>query len=569
MNNFAIARVFQRIADLMELRGDNVFKVRAYRNAAQTMEETTESLEVLAERGALETIPGVGEAIAAKTREILATGTCKLAEELRREVPETLTELLHLPGFGVKRIQAVWHGLGVCSLDELEAAARDGRLRTLPGFSARGETTLLETIAAARRRRERTPIGRALPYAESLLGMLRGLGAFRRVELAGSLRRMRDTVSDLDFVALADDPAGALRQAAALAELPGAEIEETPAGPVLRAKTPAGPRAELHAVHAEAGFAGAWLRATGSAAHLAALEQLRAACGVVLAGADEEAIYTALGMQYVVPELREGRGEVEAAREGRLPRLITAGEIRGVLHAHSTWSDGAAEIAVMADAARELGYSYLAITDHSRSLAVAGGLDEARLRAQGEEIAALNATYGGSFQLLRGIECDVLADGTLDLPVAALRELDFVIGSLHMHQRQERETITARALRALETGVVDLLAHPTGRILGVRDASALDLECVMERAAELDVALEINAYPDRLDLDDLQARRARERGVLLSINPDAHRTEHLGLLRYGLAQARRGWVEPGGILNTWPVERLLEWRNRRRALHAG
>jgi DNA polymerase (family X) len=562
MNNYAIARVFSRIADLMEIQGENVFKIRSYRNAAQTMQELTESLEVLAERGALQTIPGVGEAIASKTREILATGTCALYEQLKEEVPESLAELLNLPGFGPKKILAVWQQLGVRSLADLERAAREGRLRPLAGFTAKTEAAVLENIEGVRRRRARTPIGVALPYAEALREMLLATGKFRRLEIAGSLRRMKDTAGDIDLVGTAPEEAAALEAAAAHGEV--REVLLRTADEICFL-TESGRRVELR-LAPEARFGAVLQRVTGSEEHNRQLAMLAGerGCASGAPGAEEEEVYRAAGLPCIPPELREGRGEIEAAREGRLPRLIEVSDIRGVLHAHSTWSDGAASVAQMAEAARRLGHAYLAITDHSQALTVAGGLNEERLAAQAAEIDALNAGFTDGFRVLKGIECDILMDGALDLSPAALQTLDFVIGSVHAHQKLEREAQTARIVRALESGLIDLLAHPTGRILGMRDSYAVDLERVMDAALAHGVALEINAYPDRLDLEDVHARRAKERGIAISVNPDAHRPDHLALLRYGIAQARRAWLEPDDVINTWPLDRLLAWLVKRR-----
>lgn len=565
MNNYAIARVFTRIADLMEIQGQNAFKIRAYRNAAQTMQELTESLEVLAERDELENVPGIGEAIAQKTRDILATGTTKLYENLKAEVPETLIGLLDLPGFGPKKIQTAWKELGVRNLDDLERAAAEHKVRTLPGMGEKSEGKLLEALAAFRRRKERLPIGLALPYAEGLARLFLQTGAFERLELAGSLRRRQDLVGDYDFIASAKDPAAAVEAFAGHSEV--REVQERGEG-YVKAIAQNGAPLELRVVEPPA-FAGVWHRATGSAAHLEALERLAAEKGLNLAeiqagAGSEEEIYAALGLPSIPPELREGRGEVEAARDGRLPKLIEVRDIRGVLHAHSTWSDGSASIDRMATAARELGFAFHAVTDHSQALGIARGLNPERLRQQIAEIDALNATFSDRFRVLKGIECDILPDGTMDLPLDLLAELDVVVASVHSQQRQDRETITARVVKALESGVVDILAHPTGRILGMRDPQDLDLDRVMDAALANKVALEINAYPDRLDLNDLQARQAKERGLLITINPDAHRPEHLSLYEYGICQARRAWLEADDVINTWPLDRLLQWLHGRR-----
>jgi len=564
MNNYAIARVFSRIGDLMEIQGENVFKIRAYRTAAATMQELTESLEALAERGELLIVPGIGEAIAQKTQDILATGTTKLYEKLKSEVPETLADLLALPGFGPRKIQAAWKELGVLNLDDLEAAARAQRVRTLPGMAAKSEEKLLANIEAYRRRRERIPTGVALPYANGLARLLRETGTLTRVEVAGSVRRRQDLVGDLDLVAEASDPAAAIEAFATHSEVREVVSRDDHHAQVVVYN---GARVELSV--AEPGhFPGAFVRVTGSSAHLAELEELAQERGIDLEplfrdASSEEAFYAALGLPLIPPELREGRGEVAAARDGKLPRLITASDLRGVLHAHTTWSDGVSSIEQMAAAARALGYSFHAVTDHSQVLGITRGLTPERLRQQMAEIDAFNATLPDAFRLLKGIECDILPDGRLDLPLDLLEELDVVVASVHLVQRQDRETITARVLAALETGVVDILAHPTGRILGMRDSTELDLERVLNAAVTHKVALEINAAADRLDLNDVYAKQAKERGIPISINTDAHSTRSLGACDYGIAQARRAWLEPDDVINTWELPRLMDWLRHR------
>ncbi|MFN3652166.1 MAG: DNA polymerase/3'-5' exonuclease PolX [Armatimonadota bacterium] len=559
MNNYAVARVFSRIADLMEIKGENAFKIRAYRNAAQTMQELTESLEVLAERGELRSIPGVGDAIADKTRDILTTGTTKLYERLKEEVPESLIELLGLPGFGPKKIQSVWRELGVRNLDELEQAGRQERLRGVGGIGAKSEQKLLEAIEAFRRRSRRCALWTVLPYADGLCRLLRETGLFQRMEIAGSARRMQDTVGDLDLVVSAADPEAALEAASRHAEV--REVLAREAG-LLRFTSQQKVVVELRATTPER-FGWLYWRATGSEAHVAQVEALRESRGVSQELAEEEELFQALGLPFIVPELREGRGEVEAAAAGKLPRLLEQADIRGVLHAHSVWSDGLTSIEKMAHAARELGYAYHGNTDHSRALAMARGLDEERLRAQMAEIDALNAELAGEFRVLKGIECDILADGTLDLPLEALEQLDLVVASVHLHQKQDEETMTARIVRALESGVVDILAHPTGRLLGHRDPYPVDMDRVLDAAVANRVAVEINASYDRLDLNDVYARQAKERGLPISVNTDAHRPENLSQYRYGIAQARRAWLEPEDVINTWELERLLAWLQRR------
>lgn len=560
MNNYAVARIFARIADLMEIQGQDFYKIRAYRNAAQVMQDLTESLEVLAERGELKGIPGVGAAIEAKTRDILATGTTPLYERLKAEVPESLTSLLPIPQFGPKKIQAVWKELGVLNLDDLERAAREQRLRHVPGMGEKTEATVLRNIEAYRRRKQNIPVFAAYPYAETLVRQLLTTGHFHRLEVAGSLRRMQDIVHDIHLAGSAEDLPAALE---ALVEHPETrEVLERGAREIA-VETHSERRVTLR-VCPPAEFGSLLLRCTGSEAHLQQLDALEKGPAPVRPSyrepdPDEEKIYAEHGIPWIPPELREGRGEIAAAREGRLPRLIEEQDLRGILHAHTTWSDGLNTIAQMAEAARALGYEYHGVTDHSRALAMVRGLTEEKLVEQAAEIDALNATFTDGFRVLKGIECDILPDGAMDLDHAALERLDLVIASVHSQQRQDEETLTARVIRALESGVVDLLAHPTGRILGMRDPSALNMERVIDAAAANGVALEMNAYPDRLDMNDRWARRAAEKGVLISINTDAHRISHLSMLRFGIGQARRAWLEPENVINCWPLDRLLSW----------
>jgi DNA polymerase (family 10) len=566
MNNFAVARVFSRIADLMEIQGQDFFKIRAYRNAAQVMQDLTESLEVLAERGELKAIPGVGDAIADKTRDILATGTTRLYDRLREEVPESLTGLLHLSGFGPKKIQAVWKHLGVTDLDSLEAAARAQRLRDVPGLGAKSEEGVLRAIEGYRRRRREIPVYQAYPYAENLVRELRATGRFHRLEVAGSLRRMKDVVADINLAGSAEDTADALAALEGHAEVQ--QVLERGDGEIA-VETLAERRVTLR-VGPPAEFGALWLTTTGAPAHLAALgtpvgRGAPAAAPDAEADPDEAAAYALLGLPWIPPELREGLGEVEAARAGQLPRLITAADMRGILHAHSTWSDGLASLAEMAETARGLGFAYHAATDHSKALAMVRGLNEDRVALQGVEIDRLNAGYGGAFRLLKGIECDILPDGALDLDLGCLAGLEVVVASVHSALRQDRETLTGRVVRALESGVVDILGHPTSRILGMRDPSALDMDVVMTVALEQQVALEINAYPDRLDLNAELARRAAARGLLISLNTDAHKPDQIGALRFGIGQARRAGLTAEQVINTWPLERLLEWLTTRAA----
>ncbi len=556
MTNHAVARVFQAIGDLMEIRGDNPFKVRAYRQAARTLEDMVEPVEILAERGELSGIPGFGEAILAKTADILRTGTCDLYESLKEEMPGTLPTLLALPGIGAKKVLAIWRETGVSTIDELEVAAKAGRLAGLPGMGSRTEAALLEAIPALRRRTARIPIGTALPYAEALRRDLLAGGVLQRVEFTGSLRRRRDTVGDIDLLAECADVEAGLDVLAHSQETTKVLARE---GNRIEVMTAAGIRAELRVVPAAA-FGTAWVVGSGTAEHVKKLSAL----GPLPEVATEEAVYAAVGLPAIPVELRVGADELEAARTGALPVLIEPGDLRGILHAHTNWSDGFGTISQMADAARRLGFAYHAVTDHSRALAVARGLDEARLREQMLAIDQLNQSAPDGFRILKGIECDILPDGSLDLPLDLLNELDVVVASVHLQQRMDEETMTDRILRAIESGVVDILGHPTGRLLGMRDPYAVDMERVMQAAVRQQVCMEINAAHERLDLSSVHAALARRHGLLLAINTDAHHPDHLGAVALGVSQARNAGLRAEDVLNTWPLDRLLGWLHGRK-----
>jgi DNA polymerase (family 10) len=573
MTNYEIARVFTRLADLMEVEGENPFKIRAYRKAADTIRDCTESLESIAARGALETVPNIGKGIAEKIQEVVASGTVGALEELRARVPEGLPELLNLPGLGAKTVQTLHQELGVGSVAELERAAREQRVRGLPGMGAKTEENLLRAIDSYRRLSVRWPLGRALPYAERLVAALQAAPGLARLEIAGSIRRMRDTIGDIDLVGAAEDPEPVM---AAFTALPQAS-ETLLSGPTRSSiRTHEGLQVDLRLVKPE-NFGTLLHHFTGSREHNIRLREMAEAKGAKIneygvfdvkteqeipLGPDEAEVYRFLGLPYIPPEIREDRGEIEAALAGRLPRLIELSDIRGNLHGHSDWSDGAVPLVAMVEAARDRGYEYLAITDHSKALGVAGGLDEERLRQQMAEIDRLNATNPG-IRVLKGIEVDILADGSLDLDTALLAQLDIVIASVHSHFRQDEKSMTDRIVRALESGVVDVLGHPTGRLIGHREPYAVDVERVIAAAAATGTALEINANPARLDLCDLHARHARERGIPISINTDAHHPREFDHFRYGVATARRAWLAAEEVLNTWPLDRLLTWLRER------
>lgn len=567
MKNYQVASVFENIADLMEIDGDSPFKIRAYRQAAETMRSLTSNLEELAERGELQEIPGVGEAIEAKTLQILATGTCDLYERLRKKFPPSIIELLSLPGVGARTVRSIYEGLHVASLEELKAAAQAGRLRTLPKMGAKAEQRILEGIARLEARPHGLPIVRALAATESLTGQLAHLAGARAVFAAGDCRRYQEICAAIVAVAASDNPSATLKAFSggfSKAEI----IEERP--DMVRVTSDLGP--VVCYVEEPAFAGGALVRATGSRTHLSHLEELAKERGLEFAGTrltrkdggpleapDEETFYRLLGLPWIAPEIRETGEEIAAAQAGRLPELISLPDIVGDLHSHTLDSDGAATAAEMAEAARERGYQYLAITDHSQSLTVARGLTPERVRAQAPVIAGINAATTG-FLLLRGIEVDIKHDGSLDLPDDVLEELDWVNASIHSAFGLPEEEMTARALRAVSSPHVDALSHPTGRQIGVRDPYPLDLDAVINAALEHTTALEINSFPDRLDLCGPDARRARDAGVKIAISTDSHRPSHLAGIIHGIGTARRGWLTREDVLNTMSWDAIRQWK---------
>jgi len=548
VNNLDVAQAFYEIADLLELKGGDAFKVRAYRKAGQAVELLPDEIAAVAREGRLTAIAGVGRATAEKVKELLATGQIEYLEELRRAVPPGVRDLTRVPGLGARTAEVLYARLGIDSLDRLELAARRGELRDLPGMGARKEAAILQSLEKMKRLSERAPLGAVQPVADALVAYLRRHPAVVHADLAGAIRRRKETVGDIDLVVATTEPQAVFASLIAL-QIAGAVVGQTPQRLIL--ETSLGRRVDIVAVEA-AQYAANLLAMTGSAEHLTLL-------GEVAADAEtEEAIYRSMGLPWIAPELREGWGEVEAARAGRLPRLIEVSDLRGDLHTHTRASDGTATLLEMAEAARARGHGYLAICDHSRSLAIAGGLTPERLKAQRAEIRQLQRAMP-DIRLLSGTEVDILKDGTLDFPDAVLAELDVVVASIHSHMQLGEGAQTERLIRAIMNPHVDIIGHPTGRVLARRDPYPLDFERVLQACARTGTALEISASPSRLDLDETLARLARDRGVKLVINTDAHSTHELGLLQYGVGQARRAWLEPGDVVNTMAPDALLDW----------
>lgn len=569
MTNPEVAAVLERIGDLLEIKGESRFKVLAYRRAAESVRTLGRDLAAVHREGGLDAIPGFGAAIVAKVAELLDTGSLVYYTKLTEEIPASLAELLRVPDMGPKKVKLLWEERGVIDLASLEAAARAGRLRDLPGMGEKSEARILAGIQAMATRSDRVALGDALPVAEAIAADLRALPGVVAVEAAGSLRRRKETVGDLDILAAAPDAAPVIQ---AFVERPDVS-RVLGQGPVKASvELVSGLRAQLW-VHPPEHFGSALLYATGSKEHNVALREFalatgyslsehglkRLADGAELRFATETELYSALGLPFIPPELRENRGEIAAARAGRLPPLPTVGAILSSLHNHSDWSDGKATILEMAEAAIGRGLQVLAITDHSGGLGITQGPKEEDLPREREALREAQARVGDRIRLLLGSEVEIRADGSLDFSDTALSELDIVVASMHVSLRQSREQVTARMLAAIANPHVDIIGHPTGRMIPDRAGADLDLDAVLAAAARAGVALEINANPRRLDLSDVLARRALEAGCLLSINTDAHRPEHFDFLSYGVAVARRAWADPERIINCWAPERLLAW----------
>ena len=571
MDNLAVARILREIADLLELKNDNPFKIRAYRNGGDIVANHPHDLTAL-DVAALREIPGIGKDLAARIREISETGDSEFHRELVADFPPTVLDLLQLQGVGPKTVAMVYRELGVRTLDDLKGAAVDGRLRSLHGMGAKKEALILKALDERRRHVGRHLLPDAHDAAAALTAYLRERAPAVDITPVGSLRRGCDSCGDLDVLA-----AGA----------PPSLMDDFVAYPLVERVLARGDtkssvllggafQADLRIVVADS--RGAALQYfTGSKSHNIALRDRAIGLGMKLneygifrveddvrvAGADEGGIYDALGLDWIPPELREGRGEIEAAASRTLPRLVDRADVRGDLHAHTIESDGRDDLEALVAGAREAGLEYIAITDHSKSLAMANGLDERRVLDQAARIRAVDGAAG--VRLLAGIECDIRLDGSLDLADDCLAALDLVVASVHSGFSQDSRQMTERLLRAMENPHVDVLGHPTGRLILKREPYAFDIEAVVEAAARHRVALEINCQVDRLDLSDVNARLARDRGAMIVISTDAHSRHAFGRLRWGTVVARRAWLTPADVLNTKPYDELKAAlrRNRR------
>lgn len=565
--------IFNEIADLLEIKGENQFRIRAYRKAAQNIESLPKDVAQLTENE-LTAIPGIGKDLAGKIREFISTGAVKAHRELKEEIPESLIMLIAIPGLGPKTAKLLHDKLNIASMDDLERLAREHKLSGLPGIKDKTEKNILKGIEMIRRGKERQPIGKVLPLADEIRRHLLKTAPLKELEIAGSLRRWKDTIKDIDLLAVSDEPEKAMNAFVRLPLVDGILMRGPTKSSVI---TKEGIQVDLRVVE-ERSFGAAMAYFTGSKEHNIRLREMAVRAGIKineygifrvkdnrrLGGEKEGDVYRLLGLPYIPPELREDNGEIEAAIEGRLPDLVEPEDIRGDLHVHTNYSDGSHSLEELVEAARKRGYEYIAVTDHTKGLGVARGLNEEKIINELNEVRALNRKIRG-FRLLMGVEVDIRSDYTLDLPDEILKQLDIVVASIHSGFRQDREQLTKRLISAVNNPYVTVIAHPTGRLIGEREAYDIDMERVLKTAAEKGRAIEINAHPLRLDLNDIYAKRAKEVGVPIAISTDTHITSQFDYMRYGVSTARRGWLEKNDIINTYSIENLIKWIKKSRS----
>ena len=571
MKNRELADIFERMADILEIKGENPFKINAYRKASRILGDLTRDVGEIAAAGGLKDVPGIGQGLAEKIEEYLKTGKISKFEEVKKGVPDELIAIMNIPGMGPKTLALLHKEKRIGSLSQLEAALEDGSLVGLPGIGEKKVENMKRGIQLLKQSKGRMNLGVAFPIAKRIVETLRAKTGSTKIEWAGSLRRMRENIGDIDILAAGGDKGKTVQ---AFTHLP--EVKEVLASGETKASivVEGGVQIDLRVVE-EDSYGAALQYFTGSKGHNVHLRGIARAHGIKLneygvfkgekriGGKEEKDVYNALKIPWIEPELREDRGEIEAAQEDRLPRLLRESDIKGDLHVHSNYSDGSSSIEEVARAAQKRGYQYVVISDHSKSLRIAHGLDESRLTRQIEEIDRVNETLR-SFRILKGTEVDILSDGSLDFSEKILQKLDLVIASIHSGFKQDKERMTKRIIRAIENPMLDVFAHPTGRLLGAREPYEVELEEVMEAARRNGKAIEINANFERLDLDDLHCRKAKEMGVRLSIGTDSHHPEQLWMMSLGVAVARRGWLEKKDVLNTLSLKEILEWCHRNR-----
>jgi DNA polymerase (family 10) len=573
MKQYEIAHCFEEIADLLELKGENPFRIRAYRRAALNLRGLTKDLEELSQAGSLEELPGIGKDLAAKIREFLSTGRLEFLGRLKKEIPGSLATLMTVPGVGPKTAKLVFDRFKVKSIGQLEQLVRSGKLREVEGFQVKKEDNFLRGIQLLKAGQERMSLGRALAFSEEILRHLKGLPEIQRLSVAVSLRRRKDTIRDIDILITSTNPKKVMERFVQLPEVAQVQAHGETKSSI---RTKAGIQVDLRVVEPDA-FGAALVYFTGSKEHNIKIRSLANRIGLTVneygvfrlktnrkvAGKEEEDVYRSLGLAWVAPELREDRGEVEAALDGHLPDLVEMKDIRGDFHIHTHWSDGHHSLGEVVSAVKARGYRYMLLSDHSKSLRVAHGLSELDLLRQMGEVRSLNKRLA-PFRILMGSEVDILPNGQLDYPNRILEKLDLVIAAVHSAFKQPKEKMTRRIVQALKNPYVDILAHPTGRLLGEREPYDVDLEEIFRTAATTGTALEINCYTQRLDLNDFQAKKARESGAQLVLSTDTHALDQLRDIELGVALARRAWASPADILNTFSLRDLISWAAKKR-----
>lgn len=569
--NNEIARVFDEIADVLEIKGDNPFRIRSYRNAARVIEGLSENLSDLVAEGRqdLREIPGIGEGIAKKVTELVTTGECQEHQKLLSEIPGSLLELLRIPGVGPKKINLFYQKLNIQTMDDLERAVREHKIRAMRGLGEKTEEKIRKGIESFKKSKGRVLLSEAVPIAEALVTYLSELPQVQKIQTAGSYRRCKETVGDLDILITCKESSPVMDRFVRFGRVREVIAKGATKSSVLLTN---GLQVDVRVLEEES-FGAALQYFTGSKAHNIAIRDIARRKGLKIseygvfkvtngkekrvAGETEEEVYRAIGLPWIPAELRENMGEIEAASKGKLPELIRDEDILGDLHMHTVESDGKNTILEMAEAAKQRGLKYIAITDHSKSTFVARGLDEKRLLNHIKEIDKANGTMKG-IRILKGCECDIKPDGSLDFDDEILAQLDVVVVSVHSKMGMPRDEMTERVIKAFSNPYAHIFGHPSGRILKRRDPYQIDMEKIMKAALKYKVALELDSYPDRLDLNDIYCKMAKEKGVKVVIDTDSHRTEHFPNLRYGIYMARRGWLEKTDVLNTLPVDKFLK-----------
>jgi len=571
--NKEIARIFNEIADFLEIKGELSFKINAYRRAAQNIENLSKDISELYKEDKLNTIPGVGKELAEKIKQFIETGKVKKHEELKAEIPAGLLEIMKVPGVGPKKAKLFYEKLKIDSIDKLEEAARSHKLSTLPGIQKKTEENILKGIEFLKRSSGRIPLGRALPLSQRIIEYLLQKKVVERAEACGSIRRRKETIGDIDILGISSDPEKAMEAFTKMEIVKEVLAKGTTKSSVIVEDNI---QVDLRIVDKDS-FGAALQYFTGSKEHNIKLRELAIKKGLKIneygvfdvktdkkiAGRDEEEVYKTIGLPWIPPEIREGGEEIELALQGKLPELVELEDIKGDLHIHSKWSDGTASIEEIATHAKEMGLKYILIADHTKGLGVAGGLDEEEISEQIKEIDSLNKKIKG-VRILKGIEANIQNDGSLDVSDEVLKSLDIVIASIHHGFKNPSDVLTKRILKAIENPYVGIIAHPTGRILGERDAYEIDIDEVISACKKNGVALEINAYPLRLDLNDILSRRAMEKGIMLSIGTDAHQIDQMSYLTYGVYVARRAWLKRENLLNCMELEELMKYFKKRR-----